>query len=292
MTQKEIEFVTGPQESHWVGNGFLVNNFIPYIHGLSMRDMDPFLMLDYNRKMTVKPSRKPTGVGVHPHRGFETVTIAYHGEVEHHDSAGNHGVIRTGDVQWMTAASGVLHKEYHSRRWAAGGGVFQMVQLWVNLPGKDKMSKPRYQAITAAQMNRVDLPGGGGHVEVIAGEYMGHQGPARTFSPVALMNARLNKDGEAPFSFPAEYNTALLVVDGEAQVNGLDVPQDHMLKFKNRGEDFTVKAMAPGTVVLIMSGLPLGEPIAAHGPFVMNTQEQLYQAMHDVQTGKFGHLDD
>lgn len=291
MAEKEISFITGPQETHWVGDGFLVNNFIPYVQGLSMENMDPFILLDYNQKMMVKPSRLPGGVGVHPHRGFETVTIAYHGEVEHHDSAGNHGVIKTGDVQWMTAASGVLHKEYHSRQWAKNGGEFQMVQLWVNLPRKYKYAKPRYQAIKYDNIARVDLPGDEGRVEVIAGEYRGVKGPARTFSPVELMNARLNQGGEAVFSFPPHYNTALLVVGGEVEVNANRVPLDHMVKFKNQGEEFQIKALVNDSVVLVMAGRPLGEPIAAHGPFVMNTEEEIYQAMHDMQTGKFGYLE-
>lgn len=289
---KRIEFVTGPEESHWVGDGFHVNNFIPYGRGLSMRDMDPFIMLDYNSKMNVRPSARPKGVGVHPHRGFETVTIAYHGEVEHHDSAGNHGVIRSGDVQWMTAASGVLHKEYHSRGWSQKGGLFQMVQLWVNLPASVKGHVPRYQAIAQSQMGVAQLPDNGGTVEVIAGNYKGTKGPAKTFSPVELMNARLNMGGTAEFDFPAHYHTALLVVEGEVTVNGTRVPQDHLVKFANRGERFSVSAQKGNAVALVMSGEPLNEPIVAHGPFVMNTENEIYQAIHDMQTGRFGHLDD
>lgn len=292
MKEKNIEFIAGPQERHWVGDGFYVHNFIPYVHGLSMRDMDPFIMLDYNPRMEFAPSTRRRGVGVHPHRGFETVTIAYHGKVAHHDSAGNSGVIGTGDVQWMTAASGVLHKEYHESEFNRRGGEFQMVQLWVNLPAKDKMSKPKYQAIPVDKMGQFVLPDDGGMVEVIAGEYKGVKGPAYTFTPVALMNARLNKDGVADFSFPADYNTALLVVEGSVYVNGEKVERDHIVKFGHSGETFTVKGAGDNAVALIMSGKPLNEPIAAHGPFVMNHESEIYQAMHDLESGKFGYLDD
>lgn len=292
MATKNIAFVTHPQETHWVGDGFRVHNFIPSVLGLSMQEMDPFIMLDYNSKMEVSPSDIPKGVGVHPHRGFETVTIAYEGQVEHHDSGGHGGVIGRGDVQWMTAASGVLHKEYHAKEWAKTGGLFQMVQLWTNLPSKDKMSKPKYQSIQNADMGRYLLADGISHVEVIAGEYKGVQGPASTHSPIALMNAKLQKGVRADFSFPAHYNTALLVVQGSAVVNGTDVPTDNLLKFENVGEDFYIEATESDTIVLVMSGEPLGEPIAAYGPFVMNTREELVQAFEDVNKGLFGTLED
>lgn len=289
---KKIAFVTHPQETHWVGNGFRVHNFIPAVPGLSRQEMDPFILLDYNAKMSVGPTDSPGGVGVHPHRGFETVTIAYEGEVEHHDSAGHGGIIGKGDVQWMTAAGGVLHKEFHARKWAEEGGTFQMVQLWVNLPSKDKMSAPKYQSITNASMGKHTLPDDAGIVEVIAGTYRGTDGPAQTHSPVSLMNARLNEGGKAEFSFPSHYNTALLVVQGHALVNGTDVPTDNILKFANEGKSFTIEAIVPDTIVLIMSGEPLREPIVAYGPFVMNTKEEILRAMDDFNQGRFGHLDD
>lgn len=292
MAQKNVEQVMTPGEVHWVGDGFRVHNFIPSRFHLERERMDPFILLDYNSKYEFQPSPKPMGVGVHPHRGFETVTIAYKGKVEHHDSHGGGGVIGEGDVQWMTAASGVLHKEFHEREWSEQGGLFQMVQLWINLPAKFKMSHPRYQAIHNAEMVRVGLPENAGYVEVVAGEYEGRQGPAKTFSPVNLMNARLNKGGKVEFSFPANYNTALLVIEGSIVVNKTEeAPVDHFVLFKNEGESFDIEA-AENTVVLIMSGEPLKEPIIAHGPFVMNTRREIVQAFDDFNQGKFGYLKD
>ncbi len=290
MSTKKIAFITHPQETHWVGDGFRVHNFIPSVFGLSMEEMDPFIMMDYNSKMEVYPSDEVKGVGVHPHRGFETVTIAYEGEVEHHDSAGSHGVIGRGDVQWMTAARGVLHKEYYGTEWARKGGTFQMVQLWTNLPKKYKMSEPKYQSIENSQMGRYDLGADAGYVEIIAGEYKGVAGPASTHSPIAMMNAKLKKGGVADFSFPAHYNTALLVIQGAVLVNGQDSPSDNLVKFENEGEDFRLEAVEDDTIVLVLSGEPLGEPIAAYGPFVMNTREELLQAFDDVNKGLFGTL--
>ena len=292
MTMKKIEFVLAPFETHWVGDGFKVHNFIPSGPGLDMKRMDPFILLDYNAPMKVPALKRPAGVGAHPHRGFETVTFAYQGKVEHHDSFGGGGVIGSGDVQWMTAASGVLHKEFYEEEWSRKGGTFQMVQLWVNLPAKDKMGEPRYQAIKNEMMGRYPIDGQGSFVEVVAGSYKGVEGPAMTFSPVALMNARLRKGAEADFSFPAAYNTAALVVRGSAKVNGVDAPTDHFVKFANEGEDFTVEAVEDDTIVLVMSGEPLREPIASYGPFVMNTKQQIREAFDDFNRGKFGYLED
>src|SRR5690554_5359252 len=193
MTKKSIELVASPREPHFVGDGFRVHNFIPSGHRLDMQRMDPFVMLDYNSKYYFPPADSPRGVGVHPHKGFETVTIAYKGKVEHHDSSGGGGVIGEGDVQWMTAASGLLHKEYHEREWSIKGGDFQMVQLWVNLPKKDKSTPPKYQALTTDNIKKVELDNKAGTVELIAGEYKGTKGAATTFSPIHMMNAKLNK---------------------------------------------------------------------------------------------------
>ena len=292
MKTKTTEFIRKPQETHWVGDGFKVHNFIPSSPGLDMKRMDPFILLDYNAPMTVPPSEMPMGVGVHPHRGFETVTIAYKGKVEHHDSSGGGGVIGTGDVQWMTAAAGVLHKEYHEREWSKQGGEFQMMQLWINLPAEDKMAPPGYQAISSEKMGRYALPEDGGWVEVIAGQYKGVKGPAHTHSPVFLMNARLNSGGKADFAFPPHYNTALLVVEGSVSVNGETAPRDNFVKFRNEGEVFTVEAADGSAVALIMSGQPLNEPIIAYGPFVMNTRAEIRQAFEDYNNGKFGYLEE
>ena len=293
MSVKQVEMVIAPREPHFVGDGFRVHNFIPGGHGLSMQRMDPFIMLDYGSKFYFPPSPvKSKGVGVHPHRGFETVTIAYKGSVAHHDSGGGGGVIEEGDVQWMTAASGVLHKEFHSEAFSKTGGDFQMVQLWVNLPAKDKMSNPQYQAIPNVQIPKIEVPNNGGLIEVIAGNYNGHNGAASTFTPVHLLNAKLNAGGEASFSFPANYNTALIVIEGSVKVNATeDLPLDHFALFTNKGESFTVKA-TENSIVLILSGEPIKEPIAAHGPFVMNTREEIMQAFEDYENGKFGELED
>ena len=291
MSTKKVEIIVQPRPAHFVGDGFRVHNFIPSGYQLDMKRMDPFIMFDYNSKFHFSGTETPRGVGVHPHRGFETVTIAYHGRVEHADSAGGGGVIGEGDVQWMTAASGVLHKEFHETEWAKQGGIFQMVQLWVNLPAKDKMSPPKYQAIKNSEMKKVDL-GEKGFVEVIAGEYQNEKGPASTFSPVNLMNAKLKKGGKADFSFPANFNTAALVVEGSISVNGeKNVPTDHFILFKNEGENFIIEA-TEDAVVLVISGEPLNEPIFPHGPFVMNSREEIIQAFEDFNTGKFGYLED
>ena len=290
MNTKKIELVVAPREPHFVGDGFRVHNFIPSGYHLDMKRMDPFIMMDYNSKFNFPATDVPKGVGVHPHRGFETVTIAYQGSVSHHDSAGGGGTIHQGDVQWMTAASGVLHKEYHAEEFYKKGGIFQMVQLWVNLPAKDKMSAPKYQAIEHKSIPTVEVENG--IIEVIAGEYNQTKGAASTFSPVNMLNAKLNEGGKANFSFPANYNTVLLVIEGEVKVNNQEVvPTDHLLLFTNEGENFSIEATA-NSVVLILSGEPLNEPIASYGPFVMNTQEQIREAFDDFNNGKFGTLED
>ncbi|KMQ71190.1 pirin family protein [Chryseobacterium koreense] len=291
MSTKKIELIAAPKPAHFVGDGFRVHNFIPSGYHLDMKRMDPFLMLDYNSKFHFSGTDHPRGVGVHPHRGFETVTIAYQGKVEHSDSSGGGGIIEQGDVQWMTAASGVLHKEFHETEWAKEGGIFQMVQLWVNLPAKDKMTRPKYQALKNSEMTNVDL-GENGFIEIIAGEYNGEKGPATTFSPVNLMNAKLKSGGKADFSFPASFATAALVIEGKITVNGVEkVPTDHLVLFENDGEDFTIEA-TEDSIVLVMSGAPLNEPIFPHGPFVMNTREEIIQAFDDYNNGRFGYLED
>ncbi|MDY7394875.1 pirin family protein [Aureibaculum sp. 2210JD6-5] len=292
MKTKTVELVVSPREPHFVGDGFRVHNFIPSGFRLDMQRMDPFIMLDYNSTYNFPPSSKPKGVGVHPHRGFETVTIAYKGKVAHHDSSGGGGIIGEGDVQWMTAASGVLHKEYHEEEWSKKGGDFQMVQLWVNLPKKDKMSTPKYQAIKNAEMGRFELDNEAGIIEVIAGAYKDVKGTASTFTPIHMLNAKLNKGGKANFEFPANYNTVLLVLEGAIVVNGKEeTPTDHLALMANDGEKFEIEA-TDDAVVLVLSGEPINEPIAAHGPFVMNTKEELREAFDDFNNGKFGYLED
>lgn len=291
MTTKQVEKIISPKPAHFVGDGFRVHNFIPGTQGIDMKRMDPFIMLDYNAKFHFNGTDQPRGVGVHPHRGFETVTIAYQGQVQHHDSAGGGGIIGEGDVQWMTAAKGVLHKEYHEKEWAKTGGIFQMVQLWVNLPSVYKMSCPKYQAIRNSDMKKVDL-GEDGFVEIIAGTYQDQKGPALTFSPVHVMNAKLKKDGKADFSFPADFNTAALVIEGNININDEGkIPVNHFILFKNEGESFTIEAKED-SIILIISGMALNEPIYAHGPFVMNSRDEIMQAFEDYNLGKFGYLED
>jgi redox-sensitive bicupin YhaK (pirin superfamily) len=289
--QKTIEAIIAPPAPHMVGDGFRVHNFFPNNEVIDKKRMSPFFLLDYNSKIEFSPTNEPRGVGVHPHRGFETVTIAYHGRIAHHDSAGKSGTIGEGDVQWMTAASGLLHKEYHEKEFSRAGGLFQMVQLWVNLPAKDKMSPPKYQEITKDKMGKFQLAGGKGTIEVIAGNYDNVQGPAFTFTPVEVYNARLKKSATAEFSFPAHYNTGLLMIEGSAEINGQAVSTDHFILFKNDGETFSVNA-TEDAIILILSGEPINEPIAQYGPFLMNSWKELEEAIDDVNKGKFGRLDD
>ena len=292
MKIKTVELVARPREPHFVGDGFRVHNFIPSGFWMDMERMDPFILLDYNSTYTFPPSEKPKGVGVHPHKGFETVTIAYKGKVAHHDSSGGGGVIGEGDVQWMTAANGVLHKEYHDKEWSKKGGEFQMVQLWINLPAKDKRSNPKYQAIKNDDINRYELQDGAGTIEVIAGDYKNVKGSASTFTPIHMFNAKLKSGGKADFQFPEVYNTAILVLEGNILINNKeDIPTDHLALMANEGEFFEIEAI-DDAMVLILSGKPINESIAAQGPFVMNTREELVQAFNDFKTGKFGHLED
>lgn len=268
MKQKNIELILPPREAHWVGDGFRVHNFIPAYKSLSMKRLSPFILLDYNSKYNFPPSATPRGVGVHPHRGFETVTIAYKGKVEHHDSSGGGGIIADGDVQWMTAAAGVLHKEFHETEWSKKGGDFHMVQLWVNLPAKNKMNEAKYQAITNENMGKYYLLENDGLVEIIAGEYLGVKGPASTFTPINLFNAKLNKNAKTEFSFPKDYNTAILVIEGSIKLNSELVAENNFVLMANDGENFNIQALE-NAIVLIMSGKPIDEPISAYGPFVM-----------------------
>ena len=286
---KRVERIVAPPPAHWVGDGFNVHGFFP--HGpLTGKRMSPFFLLDYNQLTQFPPREEPFGVGPHPHRGFETVTIAYKGKVAHHDSRGGGGVIGEGDVQWMTAGSGLLHKEYHEQEYNRAGGPFQVVQLWVNLPAKDKMTTPKYQAITNAEMGRAALSDGG-EVEIIAGEFGGVKGPATTFTPVHLYNLKPKKGETVELSFPAGYTTALIAVEGSALINGTEkLPLNNLALLERDGETFTVEALEDG-IFLVMSGEPIDEPIAQYGPFLMNTQAEIAQAIDDYQQGKFGYLD-
>lgn len=288
MQTKQVSAILNPPAPHMVGDGFRVHNFFPSGNKLNM---SPFYMLDYNAKIEFSARNEPRGVGVHPHRGFETVTIAYHGAVAHHDSAGNSGIIYPGDVQWMTAARGILHKEYHEESFSKKGGLFQMVQLWINLPAKDKMSAPKYQGVKQNDIQKINLPNNSGVIEVIAGNYQGSRGSVSTFTPIEMYNARLNKGGKAEFSFPESYNTGFVIIEGSIKVNDTAIAKtDQFIHFKNQGETIEVEALAD-TVILILSGEPINEPIVAYGPFLMNTNQEIQQALADYNEGKFGYLE-
>ncbi len=287
---REIEGVYRPPGLHWVGDGFRVAGYVSQIPD-AVRKLSPFLLLDYHPPYEYTPAKKPRGVGVHPHRGFETVTIAWEGSVAHHDSAGGGGVIGPGDVQWMTAASGVLHKEYHEANFARLGGTFHMAQLWVNLPKAHKWDAPRYQAITADSIRQVALDGDAGVVRVIAGEFRGLRGPAQTFTPIDLYDVRLNARGRVELDFPAHHNVALLVMNGDATINDRNVTSHGFVVFEHGAERVVVEA--DGEVqLLVLSGEPIDEPVVQYGPFVMNTEQEVHDAFRDYQRGKFGHLDD
>src|SRR6201996_759502 len=285
-TQKKVLGTYGAGSDHWVGDGFPVKNLFPS-NGI---EMSPFLMLDYAGPSRFEPATSQRGVGEHPHRGFETVTIAYQGSVGHRDSAGNTGVIRPGDVQWMTAASGVVHEELHEEEFTRNGGVFELVQLWVNLPKAQKMSEPRYQAITKAQIPVIELEGGG-HARVIAGELLGRLGPAKTFTPVNLFDVILKAGERFELPLPDGHNAAVVLRKGDVLINGTDTLSGEALiaPLSEEGDAVTLQAKTD-TQLLILSGEPIAEPVASYGPFVMNTREELAQAVEDYRAGRMGHL--
>jgi quercetin 2,3-dioxygenase len=289
---RQIKAILQPPQYHMVGDGFRVHNFFPSLPVIGLKGMSPFFLMDYNSKWNVPPSDRQRGVGVHPHRGFETVSIAYHGRIAHHDSAGNSGVIYEGDVQWMTAGAGILHKEYHEKEFSRKGGLFQMVQLWVNLPAKFKMTDPRYQAIENKDMGKYVSDDKKARLDIIAGEYKGIKGPAFTFTPMSVFNAHLEEGAVLDFSFPESYNTGMLVIEGETKVNDLNTAsEDNFVYFSDTGTGIRISALKTSTL-LILSGEPINEPIASYGPFVMNTEAEIKQAYEDFYNGKFGNLED
>lgn len=271
---------------HWVGDGFPVRTLLSHhSHGAHV---SPFLLLDYAGPTQFEPTKRRRGVGEHPHRGFETVTIVYDGEVEHRDSTGAGGTIGPGDVQWMTAAAGILHEEYHAPNFAAKGGRFEMVQLWVNLPAKDKMSAPGYQTILDRDIPVVELPDGSGRVRVIAGSYDGHGGPARTFTPIDIWDVRLNAGKTGRFTLPKGHMLAVVVLAGTVEVNGTQIAREAQMVLFDRGDGEIAIEANNEAKLLILSGEPIDEPVVAHGPFVMNTTGEIEQAMLDYQSGRLG----
>lgn len=277
----------GP-DFHMVGDGFRVTQYFPQGENLLIR-FSPFILLDYNPPYYFAPSNFRLGVGAHPHRGFETVTIAYAGKVEHHDNKGNHGIIGPGDVQWMTAGSGVLHKEYHEDEFSKTGGVLHMVQLWVNLPKKDKMTHPKYQSITKNDMGIYKIPNDFGEIKIIAGEVKGVKGPASTFSPINLYNVDLKNFGTVTLSEPSNFNTGILVIGGKVRVNdNKTFEENDFILFDNVDGDIKIESITETSLCLVLSGEPLNEPVVSYGPFVMNTEEEIDKAYNDFESGKFG----
>ncbi len=275
----------GTDRRHWVGDGFPVRSLFSY-NTLGER-ISPFLLLDYAGPHVFEPTGARRGVGQHPHRGFETVTIVYDGEVEHRDSAGNGGVIGPGDVQWMTAAGGILHEEYHSPAFARTGGPFRMVQLWVNLPAKDKMAPGAYQGITADTIPSVDLPGGAGAARIIAGEFDGVKGPAHTFTPVNVWDLRLNRDADAALDLPDGHTSMLVVLSGHVTIDGSEpAGEGEVILLSREGSEVALHADGDATL-LVLTGEPIDEPIVGYGPFVMNSEAEIREAIEDFNSGRF-----
>ncbi|MFO0698306.1 MAG: pirin family protein [Nitrospira sp.] len=285
---KQIVNVYQPGSGHWVGDGFPVRNIFSD-DNLGER-MSPFLLLDYAGPTEFPPSQEQRGVGEHPHRGFEAVTIVYQGELVHRDSAGHGGRIGPDDVQWMTAASGVVHEEKHDLEFTKRGGVLEMVQLWVNLPKSHKMGPPRYQTLLKDQIPLAYLAQGAGHVRVIAGEFRGVRGPAKTFTTIHIYDLNLHAHHHVELSLPSDFNSGLFVRKGSVVLNQSQVADEaEFVLYSPTGEDIGIQAKDDASL-LILSGEPILEPVAWSGPFVMNTQEELAQAMADYRTGKMGQL--
>ncbi len=280
--------IQGNDQGHWVGDGFPVRTLFFYQH--LGKQMSPFLMLDYAGPAHFPSTNERKGVGSHPHRGFETVTIVYEGEVAHKDSTGQGGIIGPGDVQWMTAGSGILHEEFHSEQFANQGGMLEMAQLWVNLPAKQKMTAPSYQAILNTEIPAIALKGGAGVARVIAGQLDGYVGPAHTFTPMNVIDLKLKK-GTVVIPAPDGWNTSLVVLKGAIQAGDGGAAQDaQMLMFSNQGQDIEVNVMED-SIALLLSGQPIDEPIVGYGPFVMNSKEEIAQAIQDFNNGAFGRID-
>ncbi len=287
MNKAVLGVYQGPK-AHWVGDGFPVRSLFSYDQ--LGRHISPFLLLDYAAPTVFAPAARPRGVGEHPHRGFETVTIVYQGEVAHRDSVGNSGVIGPGDVQWMTAAAGILHDEFHSPAFMRRGGALEMAQLWVNLPARHKMAPPRYQSILGAQIPQVALPDGAGTLRVIAGSYSGQEGPAATFSELNVWDLRLRAGKEITLSLPENHSAAIAVLRGAVTANGSREAGDAELVLLERGGTEIRVAAAADSTILVFSGVPISEPIAGYGPFVMNTRHEIEAAMEDFRLGKFGQM--
>lgn len=287
---KKISGLYSAPRPHWVGDGFPVRSLFSYnTHG---RQLSPFLLLDHAGPARFEPADTPRGVGQHPHRGFETVTIVYDGEVAHRDSTDAGGVIGVGDVQWMTAASGIIHEEFHSDDFTRAGGTLEMAQLWVNLPAADKMAAPGYQNISADMIPVVKLADGAGSLRVIAGEFAGKTGPARTFTEMNVWDLRLQRDGQITMDFDAGHTVAAVILRGTVMANGHQVVREGQMALFDRQAGQVQLEANDDAIVLMLSGEPIDEPIAGYGPFVMNTQQELRQAVDDFNAGRFGQVPD
>jgi len=284
---KQVKFSYAEKHKDWVGDGFYVHGLLRPTEELN-KYISPFILMDYASPKEFPKTSQRRGVGEHPHRGFETVTFAYQGEVEHRDSSGGGGIIKPGDVQWMTAGSGIVHEEFHSTDFSHEGGVFEMVQLWVNLPKKHKMTLPKYQGIDSQKIPRVNL-GAGTELRVIAGEFDGKKGPSETFTPINVWDVS-SKDGQdISLSFEAGTNTVILIMNGNLELAQKQYEAQNVLIFEREGETINFKA-SNHFKALILNGEPIEEPIYSHGPFVMNTKQEIIEAIDDYQNGKMGHL--
>ena len=287
---KQILRVHNAPHPHWVGDGFPVRSLFGY-EGLGKQALSPFLLLDHAAPNHFEPAARPRGVGQHPHRGFETVTIVYQGELAHRDSTGAGGLIGPGDVQWMTAGGGILHEEFHSPEFTARGGTVEMMQLWVNLPASDKMTPPRYQTLLAAQIPAIDLPEGAGQLRVIAGEFGGQRGPAHTFTPMDVWDMRLRAGHTARFDATDGHTLALVVMSGTVQVNGSEVVREgQLVHFDRAGSGVSLQAQDGDAAVFWLAGEPIDEPVVGYGPFVMNSEADIRQAIDDFNGGRFGRM--
>ena len=284
---KKIDTVLRAQGGHWVGDGFPVRSIFSYDR--EAQENSPFLLFDYAGPYNFAPATTPRGVGQHPHRGFETVTIAYEGEVAHRDSTGGGGTIRPGDVQWMTAAGGIIHEEFHSPAYTKTAGPFRMVQLWVNLPQKDKMTRAGYQGITSDTIPVVELAGGAGKARIIAGNFGDASGPARTFSPINMWDVKLNRDAEVTLDLPEGHTTLVAVLTGHVTVDGTGAGEAEIIRFTRDGAGATIRADGDSQL-LVLTGVPLNEPVFGYGPFVMTSEAEIRQAITDFNSGRFGQV--
>lgn len=284
---KKIKFIISPEAKHWVGNGFNVHNMLRPTKEL-YESCSPFLLMDYAPPKDFAPTENRKGVGEHPHRGFETVTFALQGEVEHRDSSGGGGIIGPGDVQWMTAGSGVVHDEFHSNDFSKKGGTFEMIQLWVNLPSKFKMTPPKYQGVSSNDFPLLRISNGV-ELKVVAGKYENELGPCTTYSPINVYNIDLDKLSELDLKVEENTNTLVFVIDGEVEIDSKNISKSHNAVMDRKGDSIKIKANL-NTKLLVLNAEPIDEPVVSHGPFVMNTQEEIYEAILDFQSGTMGTL--